>query len=604
MRRQRLTMSFARNAAWWLLLLGASAVLPAFGEASNPSGADRKERPVLTKPQKTIIDPNASQADVIVLKFREGTGIRLGAAEWVAPAGARSPDDMRLLQRANLDEAQVSRGLELVNALVQTNPNLTVARLFTRPEEELDEEKQIGEENSNEELADLNLYFHLFVDNGLVEDSEALIDSLNALEIVEIAYSQPIYRPAQAQPTPDLTGEQNYLDAASVTTPGSNGLDSRYAWTLAGGKGQGERIVDIEFDRPASHEDLPGLFYLSGAGDGTLASRNHGSAVLGVLTGIENTYGITGMANRAQVGISHPNQQVCTPPPCHLVFNEADALNRAAGALQAGDVILIEVQIAGPTGPLTCDTTCGNCGQFGDVAVEWAQADYDAIRSATLSNFVSVVEAAGNGQMNLDDARYNRVFDRAFRDSFAIMVGAGTSGGRAPMCWTNAGTRVDVQGWGQNVVSAGYGDRFGSTQGLPESRWYTSVFSGTSSASAITAGAAAEVQGVRRTRGLPMLSSYQLRGLLRETGVAQASGRQIGPLPNLKDAIALYIDGGTGVIFRYGIPDQPFLTIAEGLGEAWDQAQLKITARNYPERLTITQPMFLMSRGGTVTIGQ
>src|SRR5262249_42075842 len=155
---------------------------------------------------KTIIDPNASQADVIVLKFQEGTGIRLGAAEWIGPAGARSPDDLRLLQRANLDEAQVSRGLELANALAQNNPTLTVARLFTRPEGELDLEKQIGEENSNEELADLNLYFHLFVDNGLAEDSEALIDSLNALEIVEIAYAQPIYRPAQAQPTPDLTG--------------------------------------------------------------------------------------------------------------------------------------------------------------------------------------------------------------------------------------------------------------------------------------------------------------------------------------------------------------------------------------------------------------
>lgn len=65
--------------------------------------------------------------------------------------------------------------------------------------------------------------------------------------------------------------------------------------------------------------------------------------------------------------------------------------------------------------------------------------------------------------------------------------------------------------------------------------------------------------------------------------------------PILKDAIAIYVDGGTTVFFRYGIPDEPSLTIAEGIGAAWNQAQLKITARNYPERLTITQPMFLMS---------
>jgi hypothetical protein len=578
-----------------LCVLGAGKASRAFGQ--------EKERPVATKPEKTIIDPSTSQADIIVLKFREGSSIRLRDDEWVVTAGLGSADDLRRLERANLDPARVLSGLELVNGLIQSSANASVARLFNRPEEELDLEKQIGEENSNEELADLNLYYYVFLDNGRVEDGEAMIDNLNASEIVEVAYPQPIFHLAQAPSTPDLTSEQTYLDAASVTTPTSNGLDSRYAWTLAGGKGDGEQIMDIEFDFRDGHEDLPGLFNRSGWPDGQLASRNHGAAVLGVLAGIENSYGITGMANRAQVGVAHPNVLICTPT-CRLVFDMPSAVNRAAAPLRAGDVMLIEVQIAGPTGGLTCNTGCGNCSQFGDVAVEWDQATYDAIRTATVSNLIVVVEAAGNGQMNLDDSRYNRAFDRSFRDSFAIMVGAGTSNGRSPMCWTNAGTRLDVQGWGQNVVTAGYGDRFGSSQGLPETRWYTSVFSGTSSGSAIVAGAAAEVEGVRRTRGLQVLSSIQLRGLLRETGVTQASGRQIGPLPNLKDAIAIYIDGGTTVFFRYGIPDQPFLTIAEGLAAAWDQAQLKITARNYPETPTITRPMFLMSQGGTVTIGQ
>lgn len=597
MKRKKLWRIASVPAGLCLAALTAAASSPALGQDAQPSEIGRNQRSVVAKPEKTSIDPNISVPDVIVVKFHEGTGLRLRDDRWTAPSQARSPEDEGLLQRANLDPAKVAGELDSANLLLQANANVALARLFTRPETELELEKRIGEENSNEELADLNLYFHLFVDNGSVEDTEALIDQLNALDIVEIAYPQPIFKPAQAV-TPDFSGQQGHLNAASTTTSGSNGLDSRYAWTLTGGRGEAVRLVDIEFDWRDGHEDLPALFYNSGVRDG--ANRNHGSAVLGVLAGVENGIGITGMAPRLPVGISHPNRLVCVPLPCRTVFNVADAVNQAAGQLRNGDIILIEVQVGGPVGTLTCDTTCGNCGQFGMVAVEWNQAEYDAIRNATVGSLIVVVEAAGNGQMNLDDSRYNNVFNRSTRDSFAIMVGAGLSNTRAPWCWSNAGTRVDVQGWGDSVVTAGYGDLFGPT----ETRFYTGTFSGTSSGSAIIAGAVANVQGVRRSRGLTHLSSIQMRGLLRETGVAQASGRQIGPLPNLKEAIAVYVDGGTGVFFRYGIPDQPFLTIAEGINGAWNQAQLKITARNYNERLTITQPMFLMSRGGTVTIGQ
>jgi len=597
MKRKKLWRIVSLPAGLCLAALTAAASSPALAQYGQPSEIGRNQRSVVAKPEKTSIDPNISVPDVIVVKFREGTGLRLRDDRWTAPSQARSPEDEGLLQRANLDPAKVAGELDSANLLLQANSNVAVARLFTRPESELELEKRIGEENSNEELADLNLYFHLFVDNGTVEDGEALIDQLNALDIVEIAYPQPIYQQAQAV-TPDFSGQQGYLNAASTTTTGSNGLDSRYAWTLAGGRGEAVRLIDIEYDWRDGHEDLPGLFYESGVRDGV--NRNHGTAVLGVLAGVENGFGVTGMAPRLPVGISHPYRQVCSPLPCRNVYDVADAINRAAGQLRNGDIILIEQQVTGPVGTLTCNTTCGNCGQFGSIAVEWNQAEYDAIRNATVSSLIVVVEAAGNGQMNLDDSRYNNLFSRSTRDSFAIMVGAGGSSSRSPWCWSDAGTRVDVQGWGDSVVTAGYGDLFGPI----ETRFYTGTFSGTSSGSAIIAGAVANVQGVRRSRGLTHLSSIQMRGLLRETGVAQASGRQIGPLPNLKEAIAVYVDGGTGVFFRYGIPDQPFLTIAEGINGAWNQAQLKITARSYNERLTITQPMFLMSRGGTVTIGQ
>jgi hypothetical protein len=165
--------------------------------------------------------------------------------------------------------------------------------------------------------------------------------------------------------------------------------------------------------------------------------------------------------------------------------------------------------------------------------MEYWQGEYDAIATAT-ANGVVVVEAAGNGSANLDDAAYGGRFNRAVRDSGAILVGASTSTTRVPMCWTNFGGRVDVHGWGENVVTMGYGDLFSSG----EDQYYTSFFSGTSSASPIVTGAAASVQGAARASGRAALDSRAMRSLLAGTGTAQANdARRIGPLPDLRRAL-------------------------------------------------------------------
>jgi len=149
---------------------------------------------------------------------------------------------------------------------------------------------------------------------------------------------------------------------------------------------------------------------------------------------------------------------------------------------------------------------------------------------------VIVVEAAGNGSMNLDSPIYGGLFNRNVRDSGAILVGAGTAGNRVPECWSNYGSRVDVQGWGDSVTTLGYGD-FAMLGGSDDRQWYTANFSGTSSASPIVTGAAASIQGMRKARGMANLDSCQMRRLLSQTGTAQASSsRNIGPLPNLRTA--------------------------------------------------------------------
>ena len=91
-----------------------------------------------------------------------------------------------------------------------------------------------------------------------------------------------------------------------------------------------------------------------------------------------------------------------------------------------------------------------------------------------------VVEAAGNGSQNLDDAVYGQLFNREYRDSGAIMCGATTIGG-TPYDWSNNGSRVDLNGWGGSVGTCGYGD----LQDDNEDVFYTRYFSGTSSASPI-----------------------------------------------------------------------------------------------------------------------
>jgi hypothetical protein len=86
----------------------------------------------------------------------------------------------------------------------------------------------------------------------------------------------------------------------------------------------------------------------------------------------------------------------------------------------------------------------------------------------------------------------------------------------------------------------GYGD-WRTINGNDDHQWYTTNFGGTSSASPIVAGAAASLQGFRKSRSLPVLTPVQMCDVLRSTGTPQAaSPRQIGPQPNLRAAIAAH----------------------------------------------------------------
>jgi hypothetical protein len=333
--------------------------------------------------------------------------------------------------------------------------------------------------------------------------------------------------------TPDFTSRQGYLDVA----PG--GIDARYSWTQPGGRGAGVQVIDCEGAWRFTHEDLiqnQGGVIRAQTTD--IGWRNHGTAVVGEIGGDVNSFGITGIAPDAHV-------RGCS------IFDTGGlpgAIVAAADRLRPGDIILIEVQYGHPTRGFT--------------SVEWWPADYAAIRYA-VNRGIIVVEAAGNGNNNLDDAAYNtplsgfpadwkNPFNRSLRDSGSVLVGAGapppgTHGrdhgpDRSRLGFSNYGTAVDVQAWGREVTSTGYGDLQG---GSSEDLWYTDLFSGTSSASPIVVGALACVQGVLRANGRIPLRPARARELLRATGSPQtdAVGRprsqRIGHRPNLRQLIPL-----------------------------------------------------------------
>ena len=436
---------------------------------------------------------------------------------------------------------------------------------------------------------DPGLFYHV---EAPEDELASLAETLNELDAVEAAYVKPAgelpvevaeppedvadvddveaaplndMAPAPDEPpmtTADFTGRQGYLDAA----PG--GIDARFAWTQAGGRGGGVRVIDLEWGWRFNHEDLRQnqMGVLAGTNSSALRSENHGTAVIGEISGDRNRYGVVGIAPDARIGA------VAFSMPT------ARAIRTAADRLGPGDILLLEIHRAGPRHNFQ-----GREDQRGYVAVEWWPDDYQAIRYAVEKGII-VVEAAGNGRENLDDRIYDRnpaspngpfprwwsnPFRRRGLDSGAVVVGAGapppgthgrTHGpDRSRLDFSNYGALVDAQGWGREVTTTGYGDLQG---GADRDLWYTDRFSGTSSASPIVVGALTCVQGVLRSRGRALLDPARARELLRATGSPQqdAPGRprtqRIGNRPDLRQLIprALRSAARTGVQGRGTIP--------------------------------------------------
>ena len=181
------------------------------------------------------------------------------------------------------------------------------------------------------------------------------------------------------------------------------------------------------------------------------------------------------------------------------------------------------------------------------MAVEWQQANYDAIVAATSAGII-VVEAAGNGNQDLDSAPYGSPFPAGRADSGAIIVGSAnnfacTNPPHGRLDSSTFGSRVNLHAFGECVTTTGYGPDLGPTpQDDPDDNFdYTSSFSGTSSASPMIASSAAILSSVAVQRGdADGLTSVEARTQLAIGATPQdtsSDSSNVGPMPDLRDAL-------------------------------------------------------------------
>jgi hypothetical protein len=174
-----------------------------------------------------------------------------------------------------------------------------VSRLFSTPEGQLTQLQTAAERTAGVELAYLTNYYVLdLAPSASAENAARLVNELNRLDSVEIAYIAPVPENAQSsEPTPDYAPKQGYL------MPAPKGIDAQYAWQHTGGRGEGMRFADIEYGWLLAHEDLPKTLFLNGKNSSNTDFKDHGTAVLGEIVAVDNGRGVTGIANRARFAV-------------------------------------------------------------------------------------------------------------------------------------------------------------------------------------------------------------------------------------------------------------------------------------------------------------
>jgi Subtilase family len=399
-------------------------------------------------------------------------------------------------------------------------------------------------------------------------DAVAAMADLEALPEVQYAEPAPALAPPPQQPeTPDFTGMQRYFRSAD-----ENGIDADFSRADPRIRGDGIKIVDLEYDWNEHHEDLqlpnPGTD-VGGTEFEKYTGFNdqHGTAVLGILGAIDNDYGVTGgVPDAGLYGISPVRANGQYAPGAALAY--LAALQDANGEpfLRPGDAVLLEQQGGQVIPDADCPVQPGTCYS----PLEWNVAVHDAVTLLT-SMGVTVVATGGNGYNSTENPAYTRdglPWFRPENSSGSIFVGAANSDTRERLAYSNHGSRFDLQGWGHRITTTGHGgtstDFWPPTGGDDPATLdfrYTDSFGGTSGAGPIVTTAVVAVQSYLKSTGQGTWSAQQIGDLLKATGQPQGPDPEtehIGPLPNLRAAlIAIEVDAPESTLLLNGQPPRP-----------------------------------------------
>ncbi len=422
-------------------------------------------------------DPRAFHVDRVCVKLAEGTDAELRAGE--------------LVSRAGTDLGAVARWFRTARAepLVGSVPRAQLDAWHAHACAVLPAGRRPGH---------LGLWFRLRTDG--VAASEALIAALRSEPLVEHVHPEGRFVPASAEAprlddipptTPSFTALQNSHDPTPL------GHGARLVAGVFGARGQGIGLRMIEESYFLGHEDVGKLVAANFLGPVPIPDAfqsRHALSGCSIVCADRNIYGITGLADLVApkfIGMDVSGG-----------FESSLAL--ALANSQPGDVVLAVLMLLVPgLGPGTW------------LPVEFLQSVFDATLTVT-ANGRHVVVPAGNGNRSLDDPALFGRFDRNFRDSGAIMVGASNAGALQRASFSNWGARIDAHSWGAQVVSCGYGDLFWPNN--DDLQAYTQLATGTSSATPHIAAVVAAIQGACKRQLGQVLTNQQLLAILRTHG--------------------------------------------------------------------------------------
>lgn len=452
-----------------------------------------------------------SSADTIAVKLVDGTPVDFSSGSPV-PVGF-----------AGLGWDQLVSSFPFV-VLESQASGVPVADLVSLTEEARQADPQA-------DVADLSLFFAIrLADVGGLDEQlvDSLVGLLRALPFVESAErASDVDQANVARPV------QFYLNDADT------GLRIEALRFIAGGTGSGVRVVvvdDLDFDR--NHPDL-----LQSDGSSRIqaltiqsssavnAAINHSTATLGIIAGVDNTFGIVGIATGAEVLYAGTRRPVADlPPGSGIVRGDStdlfEAFVRAALAIRGGDVVSCSLGVRAK--PMFDTGTGSGIKISGDATIP-VENDFSIASLLRLmrARGIVVVLAAGNG---VHKGFVNPPVDEALdldahpelvlRNSGAIVVGGLEPVFQLPPLtqpaalqrWsrTTFGTRVTCSSWANGVTVA---SDSATTVGLQ-------ISSGTSLAAPMVAGGIACLQGISRSKqGVP-LTPQQVHDLL------------VDPIPN------------------------------------------------------------------------